>query len=163
MMDRFAPKSISVPDEAVALGQLMRRVEIHPGGCWLWGGFVDRYGYGSVRALGKQRRTHRLMYAIAHDDPGQLCVCHRCDVRRCVNPDHLFLGTKKENSQDMVRKRRMRFGEKNPSAKLTDAQVLEIRRRRGDGELLKHIAADYGVGLNTISRIANGLSRKDYH
>lgn len=77
-------------------------------GCWLWEGSTGNSGYGKLRVGHSQDYSaHRISF-LAFNGPISkgLCVLHKCDVRICVNPDHLFLGTKKQNSQDMVRKGR---------------------------------------------------------
>ena len=86
-------------------------------------------------------------------------MLHRCDVRACVNPAHLFLGTPKDNSQDAVRKGRNTklYGERNGKAKLTRADVLSIRRlcKRG-GVYQKTVAQQFGVSEATVSYVVNG-------
>jgi len=75
--------------------------------CWLWTGPKRCKGYGTLRANGKSVLAHRFSYTIATGkEPGDLLVCHRCDVPGCVNPAHLFLGTYKDNNRDCVSKKR---------------------------------------------------------
>lgn len=98
--------------------------------CWLWTGCKIQNGYGRIR-VGKLKLAHRISYEI-HIGliPEGLLVCHKCDVRDCVNPEHLFLGTKKDNTQDMIKKGRQanKNGTNNPNSKLTAEQVSEIRK-----------------------------------
>ena len=86
-------------------------------------------------------------------------VCHTCDTPSCVNPEHLFLGTPAENQADMARKGRAvgmrQGGEHHPMAKLTIAQVNEIRARRAAGEKLKDLARSFGVSESNVSVVAN--------
>lgn len=75
--------------------------------CWLWSGTLTDTGYGHMWYLGKRERCHRISYKLSFGEiPKGLLVCHHCDVRNCVNPSHLFLGTKKDNAHDMVVKGR---------------------------------------------------------
>jgi hypothetical protein len=85
-------------------------------------------------------------------------VLHHCDVRACVNPAHLFLGTPKDNSQDAVKKGRNTklYGEQNGKAKLTRAAVLAIRRMCRRGVYQKTVAKQFGVGEATVSYVVNG-------
>lgn len=90
--------------------------------------------------------AHRVSWVLHHGPiPPGLLVCHRCDNPRCVNPEHLFLGTAKDNSQDMVRKGRVSQGDRHPYAKLTTEQVVVIRKRAADGDDPGQIASDFGV------------------
>ena len=131
-----------------------------PEACWLWTGHISENGYGIASIRGKGYKAHRVSYLIEHGriDNDRL-VLHRCDVRACVNPAHLFLGTPKDNSQDAVRKGRNAklYGERNGKAKLTRADVLAIRRmcRRG-GVYQKTVAKQFGVSEATVSYVVNG-------
>lgn len=76
-------------------------------GCWLWTGWKTHQGYGNICVRGKNTPVHRLSYLIHKGEIGRrLYVCHTCDVRACWNPDHLWLGTHRQNGEDMARKKR---------------------------------------------------------
>lgn len=76
-------------------------------GCWLWIGAAFNHGYGQMRINGKIKSAHRASWEIHNGDiPNDLFVCHKCDVKLCVNPDHLFLGTNSDNMKDMNDKKR---------------------------------------------------------
>jgi hypothetical protein len=110
-------------------------------GCWLWSNGMVGPGYGITRHAGKPILAHRLSWILFRGEipKGEgfhgTCVLHKCDVRACVNPDHLFLGTNLDNIKDRVAKGRSNTpvmrGEKNPSAKLTTDDVKMIRSLRG--------------------------------
>ena len=148
------------------------KVSITPtdNGCLEWLGSLDRGGYGHFKLGVRPTRAHRIAYLIANSiDPGLFFVCHSCDNPKCVNPEHLFLGTNKDNMRDKEKKGRgnQPRGEKHHSrldtewinrgqakgcAKLTSTDVTAIR---ADGRSQCKIAADYGVDRSQISLIKN--------
>jgi hypothetical protein len=121
-------------------------------GCWLFEGGEENWGgYCRIEINGKRESVHRVAYAryLGPIPPG-MCVCHRCDVRCCVNPDHLFLGTTQENTADRMRKGREARGERQGLAKLTPHQVWEIRQSDLSGRAL---ARQYQVDRATIRSV----------
>lgn len=129
-------------------------------GCWEWTGKIDKAsGYARVHVQGRGRiGVHRMSWELANGTkaPADREVCHKCDNRICIRPDHLFLGTTLENAQDKVQKGRQPRGTTNAAAKLTDAQVLAIRNTpRGRG-VRARLAADYGVSISLIKQIWAG-------
>lgn len=126
-------------------------------GCWEWQGGVAVHGYGRIHSNGSQIRVHRYSYELnVGPIPDGLYVLHRCDNRRCVRPDHLFLGTHLDNLADMYAKGRQRYrplrGEDHNQAKLNEGAVLDIRRRY-EGETNQSLAEEFGVSIDMIWRI----------
>ena len=121
-------------------------------GCWLWVGGIGRGGYGVISIGGRQEAVHRVSYELRVGELGDNCCLHKCDVRNCLNPDHLFLGTVSDNNRDRAGKGRSddRKGMKNASAKLTESDVLSIR---SDTRNQYVIAGEYGVSQGQISDI----------
>ena len=123
------------------------------GDCWLWTGCVgtrtrDWGGYGLLTAERRKYRAHRFSFELHHGPiPVGLFVCHRCDVRHCVNPAHLFLGTHQENMADMGAKGRRvpPQGERHASARLTASDVREMRAIRASGWTFEAIGKLFGV------------------
>jgi hypothetical protein len=134
--------------------------------CWTWTGWLTPMGYGKISAKtnGKWRPilAHRLSYELAYGTiPDNLFVCHHCDNPTCVRPDHLFLGTNKDNIQDMVAKGRQQRGAKVTASKMTEAQVTEIRQRyAAEGITKTALAREYGIGKPAIGDILNRVTWK---
>ena len=127
-------------------------------GCWIWKGHINKAGYGRIRRDHKDMSTHRYSWLIHNGDiPKNMFICHKCDNPICCNPEHLFLGTPKDNSQDRKNKKRNRDqnGSKHNFAKLNESQVLTIRNRLKNGEVGRHLAKEYSVHVMTISNIKN--------
>lgn len=125
------------------------------GDCWLWTG-ATTVGYGSLRHRGRTLYAHRIVLADTLGRellPGEN-TCHRCDVRPCVNPAHLFVGSHSDNLVDCANKFRGNGRKDSPVAKLTDDAVLEIRRLYAAGKASQqHLARHFGVSQTTISKI----------
>lgn len=130
-------------------------------GCWEWGASKDKKGYGRFRFAGRKQLVHRVAYQLYIGEiPSGMCVCHHCDNPSCVNPSHLFVGTQADNIRDRDSKGRGydRHGEKHGKAKLTASQVIDIRKRHGDGERDADLARQYGVTQTAIYCIVRYLS-----
>lgn len=150
-------------------------------GCWLWTGSIRGSGYGYFRYQGRNEYPHRFAYmAYKGSIPAGMEVCHRCDERSCVNPDHLFIGTRQDNIRDMIRKGRCGWqkspelyvaygrrvgltqkGEMHSRAKLSSFDVDVIRYLLGRGSFVPDIAAVFGVHPATISDVLHGRAWND--
>jgi hypothetical protein len=134
------------------------------GSCWIWTGSISgKTGYGNMNVGGRKvEAAHRLSYRFQNGHiPGGLVVCHRCDIRACVNPAHLFAGTYADNMQDAKRKGRIkrtgpinpRRGENHPKARLQESQVVEIRAAFGCGERQADLARRFAMSAQQINGI----------
>jgi hypothetical protein len=127
-----------------------------PNGCWLWTGAVNTTGYGMVSGAGmKNIVAHRFAWKLLKGEiPAGLRALHHCDTPRCCNPEHIFLGTQKDNTADAMAKGRTTKGRTLPH--LNAQAVLEIRRRRQEGERYSVLSAHYGVSIDSVYRAASG-------
>lgn len=144
------------------------------GECWIWTGEHSANGYGRMWIHGRKAQAHRFAYEHFNGPiPDGMKVCHDCpggDIPACVNPDHLWLGTTAENNRDSVAKgRHLPFdewgrlkkpqrGERNPSAKLTPADVVAIRDRIAAGGTFRGVARELGVPRSTVFNVARRVT-----
>ena len=134
-----------------------------PDACWEWQGYRDKNGYVAIKHNKIQDRAHRFAYedAIGPIPEGRnWCVCHHCDNPPCCNPRHLFLGTRKDNTQDMIKKGRNNppRGAGHAGSKLSESDVLEIVAMSMDGYPHRETAKRFGVAQPVISYICTGKS-----
>lgn len=158
-------------------------------GCWMWNAYKDPAGYGSFGFRGTVQKSHRVAWQLSNGEiPNGMYVCHHCDNPSCVRPDHLFLGTPSENTQDCMRKgrrntpagfkqspewiakrttrlselRKLRpfnlVGEKSPSAKLTNLQADELRALHRDGWSYRKLAGFFSISRSTAFNVVNELT-----
>lgn len=174
--------STSTPDElsidAGVAARFWAKVGKGPG-CWEWTGKISRGkrgGYGKLLVQRKERLAHRISWMLHNGRlPPEMCVCHKCDNRRCVRPNHLFLGTVADNDRDRHAKGREAKGDRHGSrttpesldkrargeacgaSKLTGEQVLEIRRKYVSRKYpYRKLAEEYGLSLTHVWRIVTG-------
>lgn len=132
-------------------------------GCWIWIGPAHLHGrgYGAWKILGQTKKPHRISWELKHGpiSDGLHCL-HKCDTPKCVNPEHLFLGTHKDNMVDAAKKRRLRTpdqrGEKHSGHKLNAAQVRLIRLLARSGHTHTHLGCLFQISRSVISRITSG-------
>lgn len=144
--------------------EFVRRLKhANKGTCWRWEGAMNTNGYGCMYFNHKLMSAHRRSYILAKGPiPDGLFVCHQCDNPRCVNPDHLHLGTAADNSREAVERGRL-VGNGNPNSKnhkLSTKQVTEIKEWFKTTTSVKSIAEKYGVSESHVYRIREGNRRK---
>lgn len=157
--------------------------------CWIWTGSLKTSGYGEICYDRKNMPAHRAALIVTGRDlpgPGEE-LCHKCDNRRCCNPDHLFIGTRSDNMRDARDKcrlrqqtkpwtiargerhgskthpERIRRGGNHPEAKLTDEQALQSIALKKSGKTYKEIASMFNVSISCIHLICTGKARKHLH
>lgn len=146
--------------------------------CWNWTAAKLPHGYGKLQSMLSHRASWKIHFG---EIPSGLLVCHKCDNPSCVNPNHLFLGTHKQNTQDMVKKGRaacgdrhgskthkenVRRGDNHPFTKIKQSDIPAVLLMRKNGMYFKDIALKYGVSWSAIQRICKinqSIVPKDYY
>ena len=144
--------------------RLLDKRDITESGCWEFTGYIMPNGYGQTSVGKLVLLAHRASYMVFIGKiPEGMHICHKCDNRKCFNPDHLFAGTRDENMADMVRKGRQRSlsGVDSPNAKLTAEQVQEIRDRYIPYVTTTELAKEFGISKQYVGQIARKEWRKD--
>lgn len=137
-----------------------RRVEKTPT-CWLWTARRRGYGYGYMTVNYRNESAHRISYRLCVGlIPTGVSVLHHCDVPTCVRPEHLYLGSPKDNGRDKASRGRSLAGEQNPNARLKRSSVLEILQASLEGVTQPMLAKKHGVGKTTIWNILHGRAWK---
>ena len=163
------PKGRRARTDAQVLEHIQKNIELRQGErpelgpCWIWQMYCNPDGYAQMTYQGKDNmyvaRVIKKLYG--EEVPPGMVTRHRCrNQRDCVNPDHLQVGTHKENAEDRERDGNTARGTKNGSNKLKEVQVLDIYSRLQVGERVAVLAAEYGVDGGTIREIRNKRSWK---
>lgn len=155
-----------------AIERVLKRTNIQDDGCWIFEGAKNNFGYGMI-GIGARNdgieRCHRVSYRhFIGEIPKDMYVCHKCDVPACVNPEHLFIGTPKDNNTDMRNKNRHSnppinlhyVGTKTYNSKLNDDLVRNIRIEHSNGVSVYSIAKRLQMSHSTISRVISRDSWK---
>lgn len=165
-------KTSVVANRLAATIALQSSIVRSPSGCWEWQGVRYARGYGRILIEGQDWRAHRLSFAaFIGDIPTGMLVCHKCDNPPCVNPEHLWLGTPRDNVQDMFLKGRQRIddrqlrseksrGELNVNATVAESDVLEMRAAYLAGAKVKDLAQSFGITPAQAGAITRGRSWK---
>ena len=146
-----------------SLKKALEKKQIKQDGCWDWTGFRDKDGYGRVSSsYAKElhaQTSHRASWIVNFGEiPKGKIVRHKCDNRICTNPEHLKLGTLKENSQDMVKAKRHAFGTKNGNSKLDEDDIKFIRKMLDRNKNQALIAELFDIHKDTVFKIKSGRS-----
>lgn len=144
------------------IASILSRVEFSENGCWNWQGWLDRGGYGYVCYKNRDINIHRFFYAwCCGAIPKGKIVRHTCNNRKCVNPEHLILGTMWDNSQDMINSGNSLTGERNPNSALTEKAILEMAELYKTGCVsLKDISEEYKVSPGVVQAALSGSTWK---
>tara|TARA_Y100000310_G_scaffold240365_1_gene244193 strand:+ start:516 stop:974 length:459 start_codon:yes stop_codon:yes gene_type:complete len=142
------------------LKQRFRSLDVGDNECWEWPWGRNRLGYGGVQFNKKWHRAHRVAWILfVGPIPKDMFVCHHCDNPPCVNPNHLWIGSHRDNVDDMLNKGRSNnhHGQNNPNARLTEDDVSEIKHRYDEGEYQYEIARVFGISQQHVSQITRDV------
>lgn len=135
------------------------------GDCWEWTAYRNKGGYGKFKLSGKAETAHRLAYMFYYGTfEEDMCILHKCDNPPCVNPYHLFLGTRADNVQDMIAKGRARAvsGNNHGCRVVNSDEVREIREKYKKGTYTqRQLAEEYKIASQTVSAIINRIIWKE--
>ena len=146
--------SCRVRPAAYPVKRFMAKVSFNADGCHIWRAQVKRDGYGSFSFRGKTAKAHKVAYILFRGEiPSGMCVLHRCDVRACVNPDHLFLGTVADNVRDMDAK-----GRRGTVEKLSQTEAVRVHFW-SKWATQQRIADSFGIHQTTVSRIVRARAQ----
>ena len=131
-------------------------------GCWIWQGEIDQYGYGQLYIGGSKLSTHRLSYELFNGEIlPKMDICHSCDVKHCVNPNHLWMGTHRENMQDASKKGIMPRGERAGQSKLKNNDVIEMIGLYKTGNYSTYaLGKQFGIDASTAYDVIVGNTWK---
>ena len=160
---RFKWKTASYDEKMKHLRLVFDSNVIKKEGCWGWQSCKDKDGYGDMTFEKRPMKGHRVSWFLEYGPiPNKLCVLHRCDNRYCTNPKHLFLGTPRDNFEDMVKKGRRTFqiGSECKQAVLNERKVRNIKKLLASGIAESKIAKKYKVTRGAISDIKRNRNWK---
>lgn len=156
------PKEINIKYNKKEIHDLLyNNIFIADNNCWEWQG-ITRNNYGEIDYKGKRFKTHRFSYMLKNNNfniPSKIKICHICDNPKCINPDHLFSGTQKDNIYDMENKNRSVHlkGSKNGNSKVTEDQVIKIRNEYSTKKFSqRELGEKYGLSSSMVGEIIRG-------
>lgn len=147
-------EGVTSPENGTRADKFWRLVDKgEPDECWEWDISVDSGGYGRFQS---STLAHRFAYKTEVEDPGNLNVNHHCDNKACVNPNHLYAGTQKDNMEDAKDRGQIKIGENHPHAKLTEDEAIRVKELADNGVQHGVISDRFDVSRPLVSNIAVG-------